>query len=94
MALFQFVIHGVLEVDADALGVAAANSIYGSDDPGGAGFEAGHAFRQDPAAGLELILGGSVLADLNKKFGEKGTPYWAHGFRTSVTPMDLTPKTE
>jgi hypothetical protein len=91
MALFQFVVHGVLEVDADDLGVAAANSLAGSDNPEGAGFEAGHAFRQNPAAGLELLLGASVLADLTSKLDVHGAHHTVHGFGVEVRQIRLSP---
>lgn len=69
MGIFEFNLTGRIEVDADALGVAVANSIR--TQPNGSGeidIDAGFQFRENPAFALEVLLRQGVFRVMEEKF--------------------------
>ena len=72
MSLVQFSVSGVVQVDLEQLGVAAANSLYGADDPGNPAYEHGFVLRDDPMGSLRLMLEVAVLDMFSQKLGPNG----------------------
>lgn len=77
MAVFEFTLTGKVEVDADALGVAVANSVR--TQPGGQGeidVERGFAYRTNPTLALETLLQMGFMRIMNEKLeDENWTPH-------------------
>lgn len=72
MSLVQFSVSGVIQVDLEQIGVAAANSLYGADDPSNPAYEHGFVLRDDPMGSLQLMLEMAVLDMFSKKFAPAG----------------------
>jgi hypothetical protein len=68
MSLVQFSVSGVLQVDLEQVGVAAANALYGSDDPANPAYEHGFVLRDDPMGSLKLLLEMAVLDMIAERF--------------------------
>lgn len=57
MAVFDFTLTGRIEVDADVVGVAVANSFQTQPGPGGEiAVEAGFQFRMDPERAVGMLV--------------------------------------
>lgn len=57
MAVFEFTLTGRIEVDADTVGIAAANMIKTQPGPGGEiDVDYGRQFRMDPERAMGLLV--------------------------------------
>jgi hypothetical protein len=82
MAVFEFTLTGRVEVDADTLGVAVANSVRTQPNGGGEiDVDFGFKFREDPAYALDVLLRQAFFRIMNEKVPGGWT---AHGLDATV----------
>jgi len=83
MAVFEFTITGKIEVDADALGVAVANSVRTKPDGlGEIDVDAGFPFRTNPTMAMQMLLQMGVMRIMNEKLPD--TPWTPHALDAEV----------
>lgn len=83
MAVFEFTLTGKVEVDADALGVAVANSVKTQPGSEEIDVEFGFRYRTDPTLALRTLLQMGFVRIMNEKLPD-----------THWTPHEMTATAE